>query len=99
MPTRPCRFCLGLQDDSVFADFDIAEDGRVVLRRISFDGFGCYGAPEDIGRMDIDQSRTLTNSLARDTVQDSQVELALRAYLRENSGFISTEALSAHKLL
>jgi hypothetical protein len=99
MPTRPCGFCLSLQDDSVFADFDIAEDGRVVLRRISFDGFGCYGSPGDIGRMDLGQSRTLTNSLARDAVHDSQVELALRTYFRENSAFISTEALSAHELL
>ena len=42
--TRPCRYCLGLQDDSVFADFDIDSEGRVFLVRISFDGYGCYEA-------------------------------------------------------
>src|SRR5262245_65111891 len=41
LPARPCRFSLGLQDDSVFADFDVDADGYVFLRRISFDGHGC----------------------------------------------------------
>ena len=26
LPTRPCRFCLSLQHDSVFADFDVDGD-------------------------------------------------------------------------
>jgi hypothetical protein len=40
-PFRGGRFCLSLQEDSVFADFDVGDDGRVVLLRISFDGYGC----------------------------------------------------------
>jgi hypothetical protein len=33
MPTRPCRFCLSLQGDSVFADFEVDPDGRVFAVR------------------------------------------------------------------
>lgn len=41
IPTRPCHFMLGMQDDCVFADFDIDENGCLYLVRISYDGYGC----------------------------------------------------------
>ncbi|NIJ86721.1 hypothetical protein FHY35_003765 [Xanthomonas arboricola] len=41
LPTRPCGFRFALQDDSVFADFDIDEKSQLYLVRISFDGYGC----------------------------------------------------------
>ena len=34
-------FSLSLHGDSVFADFDVDEDRRVFLVRMSFDGYGC----------------------------------------------------------
>ena len=52
LPTRPCRYCLGLQDDSVFADFDIDNKGQAFLFRISFDGIGCNETGNEIRRMD-----------------------------------------------
>jgi hypothetical protein len=39
MPTRPCKLCLSLEGDSVFADFDVdPRDESLYLVRISFDG-------------------------------------------------------------
>ncbi len=99
MPSRPCRFSLGLQDDSVFADFDVDDDGHVFLRRISFDGYGCCSAPEAIRRMPVDHSRTLLESVDRQAVADPRVEAILRVYFRENADVLWSDALSTHELL
>jgi hypothetical protein len=99
MPTRPCRFSLGLQDDSVFADFDVDRDGHVFLRRISFDGHGCCTAPDAIRRMPVDESRTLLESVDREAIGDPHVEVILRTYFRENAGLLWEDALSENELL
>lgn len=74
MPTRPCRFCLSFQGDSVFADFDIDETRQMFLLRISFDGYGrcrkpilnriweCFNAP-------LTRFADLDQVLLRDVVQ------------------------------
>ena len=98
-PTRPCRFSLGLQADSVFADFDVDSVDRVFLRRISFDGYGCCTAPDTIRRMSVDESRTLLESVCRDAIEDSKVEVILRSYFRENADVLWEDALSEHDLL
>jgi len=97
MPTRPCRFCLGLQDDSVFADFDVDEKGCAFLRRISFDGFGCCSG--DFKKMKLDDSRVLIASIDRGIVEDPNIEKVLRSYFRENLDLIWSDALTSHELL
>lgn len=97
VPSRPCRFCLSLQDDSVFADFDVDEKGRAFLRRISFDGYGCcYG---EFRKMTLDDSRFLIDSVERGAVQDPKIEVVLRTYFEENADVIWSDALATHELL
>ncbi|HTB81124.1 MAG TPA: hypothetical protein VK717_09575 [Opitutaceae bacterium] len=89
-----------MQDDSVFADFDIDDGGHVALRRISFDGFGCYGAPENLRRISLDHSRILIDSVALAEFGDPQVEQVLRRYFRDIANTIEArEALATHELL
>jgi hypothetical protein len=96
-PFRECRFCLSLQDDSVFADFDLDEEGRAFLRRISFDGYGCcYG---EFKKMALDDSRVLVDSVERDAVQDPKIEVVLRTYFEQNADVIWSDALATHELL
>jgi len=97
MATRPCRFCLSLQDDSVFADFNVDNDGNVVLIRISFDGFGCCRG--FFKKMSAVDSRVLLESVQRGAVEDPKVERILRNYFEENSDIIWREALTDHDLL
>ena len=99
MPTRPCRFCLAFQDDSVFADFDVDEEGRVCLLRISFDGYGCCHAGEDLKKMSPESSRLLRAAVESGAVEDESVAAALRGFFRENSDRIWSEALTEHELL
>jgi hypothetical protein len=97
MEARPCRFCLSLQDDSVFADFDVDEDGHAFLRRISFDGYGCCSG--EFKKMALDDSRFLIASVESDAVEDPKIEIVLRTYLEENAGAIWEDALTTHDLL
>ena len=95
--SRPCRFCLSLQDDSVFADFDVDEEGHAFLRRISFDGYGCCSG--EFKKMPLADSRILIESVERGVVEDPKIEVVLRTYLEENAGAIWEDALASHELL
>jgi len=97
MPTRPCRFCLGMQDDGVFADFDADDEGAVFLRRISFDGYGCCSG--EFQKMSVDDSRSLLSAVERGLVETREIETLLRSYFRENAGVIWDDALMTHALL
>ncbi|MBK8040534.1 MAG: hypothetical protein IPK22_25880 [Verrucomicrobiaceae bacterium] len=98
-PTRPCSFCLALQDGSVFADFDKDDDDLISLLRISFDGFGCCNISEPITKMSSEDSRLILDAVAQNEVGGELVEDALRRYFRANSHVIWADALSEHELL
>lgn len=98
LPTRPCRFCLSLQGDSVFADFDVDPDGRVFAVRVSYDGYGCCRAPADIGRMNAGDSAALLAMLELDAFTDEAAP-ALRRYFQENRDVLWPDALAHHDLL
>lgn len=99
MPSRPCRLCFGLQNDSVFADFDADGDNQLFLRRISFDGYGCCHAPDDIGRMSADDSRTLLDFTAAHEEADPKIEAILQRHFRENAAYLWADALKKHRLI
>ena len=98
MPTRPCRFCLSLQGDSVFADFDVDPDGRVYAVRVSFDGYGCCHAPADVGRMNMRDSEVLLEMVRQGAIHPAAGP-ALRAYFQENRSAFWIDALARHDLL
>lgn len=96
---RPCRYCLGLQDDSVFADFDLDSEGRIFLARISFDGYGCCETAEGIRPMSLNISNRLMHLVETNDVRSLELSTILAQYFRENSGVIWAEALETHNLL
>lgn len=98
LPSRPCRFCLSLQDGSVFADFDVDSDGRVFAVRVSFDGYGCCHAPESVGRMNAADSKAMLSMVQRDAVDASAASI-LRTYFQQNRDAFWRDALAYHGLL
>ncbi|MBS0656832.1 MAG: hypothetical protein JSR82_01135 [Verrucomicrobia bacterium] len=95
-PSRPCRFALSLQGDRVFADFDLQTDGRVVLRRISFDGHGCCERP--FRALSGPASAKLLQAVAHDALEGPEIAHLLRSYLRENADLLWADALQEHGL-
>lgn len=98
-PSRPSLHCLALQEDSVFADFDIDSEGRVFLVRISFDGYGCCTTAENIRPMNIDLSRSWLELIETDRVQSEEMAAILSQYFFANKDIIWADALEEHGLL
>ena|SRR5688572_10988956 len=99
MPSRPARYCLGLQDDSVFADFDVDDEGRAFLVRISFDGFGCCHTAEKARPMDLDISESFISMIENDDVRTRRFTSIVEKYLSENVDVIWKDALEEHGLI
>ncbi len=98
MPTRPCRFCLCLQDGAVFSDWDVDDAGRVRLVRISYDGYGCCSAPTTIDALGENESSDLLAAVARGDVSEPAVADLLRRYFRQHAALLWAEALESHGL-
>ena len=99
MDTRPCSFCLCLQEGSVFADFDLDTSGNVFLRRISYDGYGCCTLKDFVGKMTAADSRMLKDAVARDDFEATGVDDVLLRYFQENKDLLWSDALEEHGLL
>lgn len=95
---RPCKYCLGLQDDSVFADLDFDEDGNVLLLRISFDGFGCCRTEGEVRSMNPETSKEFVRLVENNEMSESLGAILLN-YFTENSDVIWKDALQQHNLL
>ena len=100
MPSsRPSGYCFTLQEDSVFADFDVDESGNIFMLRISFDGYGCCHTEGKTTTMSPDRSKRLIFLAEANDVASGEVAAILSEFFRQNSGVIWTDALEDHGLL
>ena len=99
--TRPCRICLGLQDDSVFSDFDVDSEGRLYLVAISFDGYGFCKPSWSDGpvKLDIDSSEVLLQLEKNDSGTCVNAASVLSNYFHECGDAIWQDALQEHGLI
>ena len=98
LPSRPCRFCLCLQEGCVFADFDVDTDGRVFAVRVSFDGHGCCHTEGNIGRMNEHDSKALLEMVDKDML-GHEAETILRSYFSANRDVFWRDALEENDLV
>lgn len=93
-PTRTCAYALAL-GDVAFADFNLTDDGVLLIIRISFDGYGCCTPdPADIRPMQIDDSAELIGRMGDDELLNTGVVRAiLRRYFEAHRNIIWEDAL------
>jgi hypothetical protein len=97
--TRPCKYCLAFQDDSVFSDFNINQAGCLYLVRISFDGYGCCTPEIGIGFIEVISSKSLISAIESNSLKSLQASKILSNYFLENRSFLWEEALLEYKLI
>ncbi len=101
MATRPCQYCLAMQDDSVFADFGVDEGGCLYILRISYDGYGCCD-PEERSKPGViskEESEQLIVLIESNDLGQPAASSILRKYFRENRDKLWPEALIEHGLV
>jgi hypothetical protein len=99
MPTRPCKYGLAFQDDSVFADFDVCENGNLYLVRISYDGYGCCEPQEKISEMDDITSSQLISAIESNSLDSPEINEILSRYFQLNRAALWEDALIEHGLI
>lgn len=99
MPTRPCKYCLALQDGAVFADFRMNENGTLYLVRISYDGYGCCEPETKVGEIELTNSKQLASAIENDNLRSPEVTAILTSYFRAHKDALWEDALLEHGLI
>ena len=102
MSTRVCDYSLGLQDDSVFADFSIDQKGCIYLVRISFDGYGCHSLGNNAQAssvMNADDSHAFKNLLENKDFDNPIIGDILSRYFQHIKDIVWEDALIDHQLI
>ncbi len=97
---RPCNYSLAMQDDGVFADFNLLANGCLRLVRISFDGFGCFSTEDasEIGVVNKQDSDKVISAFEKDRF-DIHILNIISRFLSENGEHLWGEALECHELV
>jgi len=97
---RPCSYSFAMQDDGVFADFNLLANGCLSLVRISFDGFGCCST-QDVGELGVvnkQDSEKLIRAFEKDRF-DIDILNIVSTYLSDNIHHLWGDALECHELV
>lgn len=83
----------------VFADFDSDGEARVALRRVSFDGYGCYETNGECTKMSVEDSERLIHAVHLNDVNTKDIRDMLLRYFADNSTLVWRDALMEHRLI
>ena len=100
MPSsRPADYYLGYYDDSVFIDFNDLPNDLIILKRISFDGYGCCRLSEDALPMDETDSKKF-KEIYKDHLEDQEnLKKIILKNIKMNKKFIWQDALLEYGLM
>lgn len=97
--TRKADFYLGCLGGSVFIDFDKLSDGLVVLRRISFDGYGCCNIGDAAKSLDSEQSARFLEEYSKNSINQYEMTEIIQQVIELNKGHIWKDALEEYGFL
>jgi hypothetical protein len=98
--TRSADFYLGCLDGSVFLDFNLSDENLILLRRISFDGYGCCNieAPSS-NPLNYESSQKFLAEIKKDKLNQENLTMLVKEIIRINMNYIWTDALEKYGLL
>lgn len=97
--TRKADYYLGCLDSSVFMDFNLTEDQRVHLKRISFDGYGCCELKQLENKLDKEDSKKFINLINKEEIDQKEMEVLVKRIIKISQEEIWNDALEEYKLL
>ena len=97
--SRKADFHLGCLESSVFLDFNCTTDNHIILRRISFDGYGCCNIDNNAKCLDDQLSKEFIDEIGKDNLDQEKITRIVLELIRLNRDNIWTDALEEYKLL
>lgn len=100
MPTsRKADYCLGMNEGAVFLDFNRSTNNRIVLCRISFDGFGCCELKKTAIYLGEEESNQFLKEIEKELLDQKAINILVRKLIEINQTEIWTDALLEYGLI
>lgn len=96
--SRPADIYLGCLDGSVYIDFDFMDNGCLCLKRISFDGYGCYGMDSKATPLSVERTTRFMDFYRSSAVNNVDFANIVVGTIIDNKKLISEEVLKEYKL-
>ena len=96
--SRKADYQLGCLDSSVFIDFNNTNENRIVLRRISFDGYGCCNLNEQANHLNIEDSQKFIEELKNEELNQNIITKLVKEAIKLNKKHIWTDAIEQYGL-
>jgi hypothetical protein len=96
--TRPADYCLGCLEGCIFMDFDNFENERVLLSRISFDGYGCCVLGDEAIPMNKIDSQLFKELIQAEPINQIKLNNVIKRTLTDNRKNIWEDALKEYRL-
>lgn len=97
--TRKADFYLGCLDGCIFMDFNLTNDNRICLCRISFDGYGCCELTDKSNLLNLDLSINFIEELKKDDLNQEELTPIIIEIIKINKEQIWKDALEKYNLI
>lgn len=97
--SRSAHYYLSYYDGSVYLDFNNTADGRIILKRISFDGHGCCNLGDETIPMDHTDSQAFKAMLRSGILDQPRLSAIVKKTIWDNRALIWNDALVKYDLL
>eukprot|EP01117_Protostelium_nocturnum_P001709 TRINITY_DN12108_c0_g1_i1.p1 TRINITY_DN12108_c0_g1~~TRINITY_DN12108_c0_g1_i1.p1 ORF type:complete len:116 (+),score=33.54 TRINITY_DN12108_c0_g1_i1:167-514(+) len=98
-PSRPADYYLCALGGCVFIDFDRQEKDLIVLKRMSFDGYGCCTLPKETIPLNKEDSMFFKECFRTKTLDQNRLAKIIKQTAKDNKEFLWEDALKEYKLL
>jgi len=96
--SRPADYYLGYMEGSVFLDFNNNADNKVYLKRISFDGYGCYDLGEQSIPLNAEDSKAFKDVIQNDIKNQNVLLTIVKKAILLNKKLLREDVLKEYHL-
>ncbi|MEI6221592.1 MAG: hypothetical protein WCP97_02395 [bacterium] len=94
--SRPADYYLGCLEGSVFLDFNNFGSGQVSLRRISFDGYGCWNLNNQVIPINTEDSIVFKKMMKVQAIEQETLTTIIKKTINDNKKLIGENALAEY---
>lgn len=94
--TRNADYYIGCLNGSVFIDFDEQDLGKIVVKRISFDGYGCCNLNDLATSLNESDSKLFKNMMKTRSINQVKLTKIIKNTVFNNKHLIWEDALKEY---